>query len=341
MSQTEIRVSEIREKIVVAFTKAGIPLNDAKIVTEVLIDAEIKGISTHGIMRLKPYITSIQNHRISATPQISMKSVGDGMFLVDGGNGLGQVVTMYTLQSLLQYAGEHGCALAAVHNSNHFGAAGYYTRFAARKGFLALITTNASATMPPFGGLDPKLGTNPFAISFPAGNYDNFTLDVATSTVARGKIRLYEKENRPLPLGWAIDSEGNDTTDAKKALAGSVLPMGGHKGYGLSMVVEYLSGILSGANLCYETKSMFENTATPANNGHFLMVIDISRFGRTEQIVTRTETWFDNLKSSRIRPGFQEILIPGELENRKEAQCETMIHVETAFLQELNELCGD
>ena len=112
MSQTEIRVSEIREKIVVAFTKAGIPLNDAKIVTEVLIDAEIKGISTHGIMRLKPYITSIQNHRISATPQISMKSVGDGMFLVDGGNGLGQVVTMYTLQSLLQYAvcdGFHVC----------------------------------------------------------------------------------------------------------------------------------------------------------------------------------------------------------------------------------------
>ena len=338
MEPIKVEIPALREKIISSLTNVGIPVTDAEIVADSLIDAEIKGISTHGLMRLKPYIDNIRNKRISAIPKIEMNCVGNGMFLVDGGNGLGQVVTMHTLQFLIQHASSHGCALAVIRNSNHFGTAGFYTRLAARQGYLALITTSASATMPPFGGLDPKLGTNPFAVSFPAGRYDNFTLDVATSAVARGKIRLYEQKNQPIPLGWAIDAQGNDTTDAKAALNGGILPMGGHKGYGLSMVVEYLSSILSGANLCYETKSMFANTSVPANNGHFLAVIDISRFGDIEAINQRTEEWFNEIKDSRIRPGFKEILIPGELETRKELNCNGTVSVEQSVLQELSQL---
>ena len=219
-----------------------------------------------------------------------------------------------------------GFALASIGNSNHHGTLGYYTRLAAKEGFIAILASNASASMPPYGSIENILGTNPFAVSFPAGKYENFTIDVAMTTVARGKIRMYEKKGKEIPLGWAMDAEGNDTTNPTAAMAGGLLPMGDHKGYGLAVVVDMLCGILTGSNLSFEIETMFKTTRN-ANIGHFMMLLDISRFIPLEAFEKRVEQWFDKMKAAKLRPGFEEVIIPGEPENKRNAAKSETIEV--------------
>lgn len=246
MAQLKLDIREVSGLVQSIFRRAGVPAGDAELVADCLISADVCGLSSHGLMRTKPYVQRIRSGLTNPTPHITHRRAAENMFQVNGDNALGQVATMYALDLCMAQARKSGNAIATINHMNHLGMASFYTKKAAAEGFLAFMCTSASPTMAPFGGLDCLLGTNPFSVSFDAGRYDNFTLDVATTAVARGKIRMYEKENKTLPLGWAMDKDGNDTTDPTAALAGSLLPMGAHKGYGLAMVVDFLSGIVAG-----------------------------------------------------------------------------------------------
>lgn len=324
MAIIELSLSETREKLKSVFMGVGVPDGDALYTAESLLDAELSGVESHGLMRLKPYVDRILQKNIDPNPDIQI-TIHDAVVQVDGKNGLGQVVTSRAVDTCIDLARKHGIAVAAIHHSNHFGMAGFYTSRMAKEGCIGFVASAASPAMAPFGGMDLLLGTNPFSVAFPGQN-QIFCSDIATSAVARGKIRVYEQKRLPLPVGWALDAEGNDTTDPTAALHGILLPMAAHKGYALAMVVDALCGLLSGSKLSCENAPMYESDQ-PADTGHFVAAVDIAHFLPTEAFQLRAQEWFDRLRGSATRPGFSKILIPGELETMKKADAGDRLHV--------------
>jgi len=322
MTRVEIKIDLIREMTVNIFRNAGIATADAELIADSFIDAEITGLDSHGLMRLESYIERINKNLINKNPKVRVTNEIASILKIDGDNGLGQIVTKKAFELCIQRAEETGLAVAAIRNTNHFGAAGYFTRIACDSGYISFATTNASPTMPPYGGVEPIFGTNPFCVSFPAGKYKNFTHDIAMTAVARGKIRMYEQQDRSIPLGWAMNSKGYDTTDPKEALCGGLLPMGGHKGYGLAIVIDMLCGIISGAKLSLENETMFSSN-TVNTIGNFIGVMKIEAIMKRTEFEQKVEEWFDIIKNSRTRPGFDKIYIPGEqsmIKRRKTGQ---------------------
>lgn len=334
MDRVEVSVSELREKAQAVLAGLGVPQEDAFRTVDSLLDAELGGVESHGLMRLKAYADKIHGGMIDSKPQIQVH-VNGAAARVDGGNGLGQVVAMKALETSLDLAKQYGVGTAAVCHSNHFGAAAYYSNQLAEKGCVGFAASLAGPTMAPFGGMDLLLGTNPFSVSFP-GKEQIFSADMATSATAKGKIRIYAKKGQEIPQGWALDADGNDTTDPEQAIGGILLPMGGHKGYGLAMAVDALCGLLSGASLSCESASMFQTDA-PANTGHFIMAIDIAHFLPLEEFRERAQEWFLKLKKSRLRPGVSSIVIPGEPEAARKQQAGERILVLKETVQTVDE----
>lgn len=338
MAKVKVNKKEIFELSSKLLAMYGVPEEDARTVAASLIDADARGISSHGVVRLVQYAERLKKGLVNPKPEIRTERFGC-LLSVDGDNGLGQIVAMRTLEKCMELALEIGGVFAFIRASNHFGAAGYYTRMAAERGYAAFATSNAGPSVPPYGGIEPMLGTNPFSFSFPAGKYGDFTIDCATSAAAKGKIRLYAREGKEIPLGWAMDADGNDTTDAAKAVLGGLLPMGWHKGYGLAMATDVLCGLLSGGKLSHESESMYGCSAA-AGTGHFLWLVRIDKLTDVKLFEARAEAWFDELKASRRRPGVDEILIPGEIENRLFAKSEETIEIPESVVCDIkNAMC--
>ena len=330
MKKVEVARSELTERVVETFTRLDVPQEDAALTADSLLDAEICGVESHGLMRVPVYARRLRAGLIAARPDIRIESSG-AVLRVDGGNGLGQVVAHRTMEACIRQAREQGSCFAAVSHSNHFGTAGYYTRMAARAQMLGFACTSAGPTVVPFGGRQCLLGTDPFSVAFPADGGPDFTLDVAVSTVAKGKIRIYAREGRPIPGDWAIDRDGHPTTDPNAAVAGSLLPMAGHKGYGMALAIEALSSLLSGANLSCEGESVFQ-AGQPAQIGHFMGALDIAHFLPADAFEQRAGQWFDQIRTSPRQPGTERILIPGELEEeRRSAAGETLMVAEETY----------
>ncbi|HZY63060.1 MAG TPA: Ldh family oxidoreductase [Edaphobacter sp.] len=295
---------------------AGVRSGDAKIFSRALIDADVHGTSTHGISRLSIYLERIQRGLIDPKAELTIDRQNGSVLSVDAGNGLGQVQAMKTLDLLVPLAKSNGVAAATVRNSQHFGALSYYCNRAAEQGMILLAMTNCEPAMSPTGGYEPFFGTNPIAASFPAGERAPVKVDLATSIVARGNIIAANKKKMPIPEGWALDSNGESTTDAAEALRGTVLTMAGHKGYALALMVEVFSSVLSGAAVGSEIGSMYKDLDRKQNVGHFFCLFDISAFLPEDEFKQRMDSMIDRLKLNRRRPGVDEILIPGERSQR-------------------------
>lgn len=251
------------------------------------------------------------------TAEIRIVNETGAMALIDGGNNFGSVIGTKALQEAMKRAKDFGVGIAAVKGSNHFGTGAYYALKAIAQNQILLVMSNASQTMPPTGGVRPFIGTNPLAVGAPAGEQLPFILDMATSVVARGKIIVASQKGESIPLGWAIDNNGNPTTDADAALAGSVLPVGGPKGYAISMFIDILSGVLTGAGFGKYVNNMYENWEQPQNVGHFFIALDIDKFIPIDIFKSRMDDYIRSLKDEPKAPGVKEILIPGELEFRQ------------------------
>lgn len=315
----------------------GVPEGEAKIVSSVLVDTSLDGIDTHGISRLPIYLSRLQNGRINSKPSIKIERDG-AIACINGDNGLGQLVAVRAMELGIELAKEHGISFVTVNNSNHFGAASTYCKMAAKAQMIGQAYTNAPSAIPPWGGKKPYFGTNPISYGFPLAD-ESVVIDMSSSIVARGNIILAAKEGRSIPEGWAIDKDGNPTTDANAAIEGSVLPVGGPKGYALALAVEVMSGILSGSAYGSHVGFIYDDGSEPANVGHSFIVIDIKRLMPVEEYEQRMDNMIHEIKGIPLANGVKSIRIPGE--KRQSIACERTtqgIPIDEGLLNELNKI---
>ena len=296
---------------------AGVLPEDAQVFARALADADLHGVSTHGLSRLSIYLQRIERGVIDPKAELRVDRDGGSILALDAGNGLGQVQASKALAMLTELARKNGIAAATIRNSQHFGALSYYCNAAADAGMILLAMTNGEAAMAPAGGYEAYFGTNPIAASFPTGKGFNVKIDMATSIVARGNIIAANRRKAAIPEGWALDPEGNATTDAAQALMGTVLTMAGHKGYALAFLIEAFSGVLSGAGVGTGVGSMYKHLDRKQDVGHFFCMLNVEAFMDLATFKQRMDETIDALKASKRRPGVEEILVPGERADRQ------------------------
>ncbi len=310
------------------FVAVGVPEKDADICADVLITADLLGIDSHGIGRLKPiYIDRILAGQISPTTTIEIVKETPTTAVIDGHNGMGQVIARKSMEIAIEKAKTYGMGMVAVRNSNHYGIAGYYVRMAAEKGMIGITGTNARPSIAPTFGVENMLGTNPLTFGMPTDEPFPFMLDCATSITQRGKIEVYARLNKELPKGWVISEDGTSKTNPHEVLddlvkgTAALLPlggmgeeMGGYKGYGYATVVEILSAALQqGAFL--KALSGFENgKKVPYRLGHFFIAINVEAFTELENFKKTTGEILRALRASKKAPGQDRIYTAGEKE---------------------------
>ncbi len=297
----------------------GVPSGDAALFADALVDADLRGVPTHGVSRLNIYLQRIEAGLIDPQAELATVRRAGSVLSLDAGNGLGQVQARKALDLLILLAGQNGVAAATIRNSQHFGALSWYCNYAASQQMILLAMTNCEAAMSPEGGYEAFFGTNPIAASFPTSKGFPVKIDLSTSIVARGNIIAAQKKKEPIPEGWALNPKGKPTTDATQALLGTVLTMAGHKGYALAMMVELFSGVLSGAAIGPDVGSMYKNLDHKQDVGHFFCLFDVKAFLDYSEYLGRIDKTIDRIRASKRRPGVDEILVPGERSARKAA----------------------
>jgi LDH2 family malate/lactate/ureidoglycolate dehydrogenase len=322
-------------------TGMGVLAEDAALFAEVLVDADLHGISTHGVSRLNIYLKRIDAGLIDAKAALRVDRKTGSILALDAGNGLGQIQARKALEMLMPLARENGVAAATMRNSQHFGALSWYCNRAAGEKMVLLAMTNCEPAMSPEGGYEAFFGTNPIAASFPTDKGFPVKIDLATSTVARGNIIAAQKKGASIPEGWALDREGRPTTDASEALLGTVLTMAGHKGYALALMVEMFSGVLSGAAIGPDVGSMYKNMDRKQDVGHFFCLLDIPAFLDYGEYLRRVDATIDRIKAAKRRPGVEEILVPGERSARRaQANVSEGIPLSDETVAELEQWCA-
>ncbi|MEM3581037.1 MAG: Ldh family oxidoreductase [Candidatus Bathyarchaeia archaeon] len=321
------------------------PKENSQIVADVLVTADLMGIESHGVQRLRRYTTGIQIGSVNPRPSIKIVSESASTALIDGDSGLGQVVAYKAMEIAVKKAGEVGVSAVGVRNSHHFGIAGYYALQAVKRDMIGMVMTNSEALVAYTHSVGRNIGTNPIAVGFPTRKPPPVLFDAATSVVPIGKIEVYAKEGKKIPLGWATSSEGRLLDDPREVLArkGALLPLGGfgeefggHKGAGLALVVDLLCGVLTGASYGKNVKHTTEKER--ANVGHFMIAIDINNLTPIGTFLERVEEYRVYVKSLTRISGDAEIWIPGEkawltMETRKKIG----IPVHKNILKELGE----
>jgi LDH2 family malate/lactate/ureidoglycolate dehydrogenase len=319
---------------------AGVSQADAAIFAHSLVDADLHGTSTHGVSRLGIYLQRIEKGLIDPKAELAVKRSCGSVLALDAGNGLGQVQAVKALEMLIPLARANGVAAASIGNSQHFGALSYYCNRAAEQGMVLLAMTSCEPAMSPAGGYEPFFGTNPIAVSFPTGKPFPIKIDLSTSIVARGNIIAANRKGLPIPEGWALDPNGEPTTDAKQALLGTVLTMAGHKGYALALMVEVFSSVLSGSAIGNSIGSMYKDLDRKQDVGHFFCLFNVAAFLDPKEFQNRIDETIDRLKAGKKRPGVDEILVPGERSWRKALEnLARGVEIAPETLTELEQLC--
>lgn len=289
---------------------------DAELVLDSLVQADLWGHQSHGVLRLPWYAARLRSGAMVARTEPETLVDGGALLLLDGHAGVGQVLADIARREAVTRAREHGVGVVGVRNSNHFGTAMYYTRRAAHDGCVAILTTNASPAMAPWGGREKVLGTNPWSIAAPSPTPSGaVAVDIANTAVARGKIYLARNRGEQIPDSWAMDSEGNITTDPTEAINGVILPMAGHKGYAITFMMDVLSGALTGSNTATRVGGPYE-ADKPSGAGHLFIAISVEAMGDTDDYLASVGQLINDVKTTPLAPGNDEIYYPGELEDR-------------------------
>ncbi|MGI6083953.1 MAG: Ldh family oxidoreductase [Acetivibrionales bacterium] len=297
------------------FTRTGMPEEDAFIVADSLVTANLTGVDSHGVSRIPIYIERLQLGVVAKTANYEILREFPATMLVDAKNSMGAVVSARIMELAVKKAKSSGCVSVAVKNSNHFGMASYFAKMALKERLIAFVTTNAPSTMAPYGGIEPYFGTNPIACAMPSRTIP-VVMDMATSVVARGKIILAAKNGQSIPEGWAITRTGEPTINAQEALEGTVLPFAGPKGYAIAMMADILSGILAGGPFGTAIGGIYNNPDGIQQVGHFFTVIDPDCFVGKEQFLDSMDEMIRQIKSAPRAKGVEEIFLPGEIEER-------------------------
>jgi LDH2 family malate/lactate/ureidoglycolate dehydrogenase len=291
--------------------KVGVPAKDADLVSCTLVQADLEGIDSHGISRLPVYVLRIMEGRINPRPQLTFREEGC-ILKVEGDRGLGQVVSYRAVEAGIPIAKKYGLAGIFVRNSNHNGASSFYCQQAIKQKMAIMAMTNSTPGIAPIGGKAAFLGTNPIAFGFPAKQDPPVIVDMSSSVVARGKIIMAAKQGTEIPIGWGLDEDGAETTDPYKALKGSVLPLGGVKGYALAVAIELFSGVLSGAAFGKNVQSIYEDDTGTANVGHHFVLVHIPHILPYSVYLDRIEQFLKELKAVPLAKHAEAIYYPGE-----------------------------
>lgn len=320
MEKFLFQAEDLHAYMVRFFQRVGVPKQDAKITADVLIDADLRGIDSHGIIRLHSYYgMPLEQGYIDPRSPIQVVTETPITALLDGGNGIGPVIAYRAMQRCIEKAKDASVAFISVRNSNHYGIAGYYAMMALPQDMIGISVSNSQPLVAPTRGRTAVLGTNPIAVAIPAGKESPYVLDMATSIVTIGRVALHQKIGQEIPPGWAIDKAGQSTTDPAAVLnGGSLLPLGGgeimrgYKGYGLMLLVDIVAGLLSGAAFGLDVGDPGKKTR--ANVGHFFGALKISAFRSKEEFTADMDRLIQQLKTTSLIPGQERIYIHGEKE---------------------------
>jgi len=296
--------------------KVGISGDDAALLTDSLIEANLRGVDTHGITRmLCVYVERIRKGVMNASSDIAVVREKASTALIECRNSIGQVGAALAMRMAIEKAAKTGVAFTAVTHSNHYGMAAYWAMKALPHGMIGFSSTNAPAAVAPSGGCQAMFGTNPFAIAIPAGRERPVVLDLATTVVSRGRIILHAKQNKPLEPGWAFDHRGVPTTDPQAALKGLLAPIGGYKGYGIMLAVDLLCGVLTGSNYgAHFPGFLADNMVRPTDVGSVFAAINIESFMDLPEFTAAMDKALAEIRTSPRAEGVKRIYIPGEIE---------------------------
>ncbi len=304
----------LRDAVAAIFAANGLSQPNAARVAECLVEADLRNVSSHGVNRVPIYTRRLREKLVAPNPEMRIDTPTPVVARLDGANAMGFIVATRAMDEAIERARTYGVGIVFALHSNHFGMAACYLRQALAEGMAAMVLTNASPAMPIWGGRSAFLGTSPFAMAAPGKT--PLLLDMATSVAARGKIRRAAQRGEPIPEGWALDSEGRATTDAEAGYRGIVLPLGGPKGSGLSLMMEAFAGVMSGAAFGGEVRNQYEKFDAPQNVGHFFMALKPDLFEPGDAYAGRMDALVGRAKDSPRAAGYDEILMPGEPEER-------------------------
>lgn len=314
-SSTERRfhATDLEAFVARALTAVGLPPSDAEQVAQLMILADLRGAEGHGIFRLPQYVRRIRAGGMNVRPNIRVLHEAEAMALVDGDDGMGHLVMRFAAQVAMDKAKRAGMAWVGVRQSNHAGPAALYAMMPLEQEMIGIYTAVGSANhLPPWGGIDLLLSTNPIAFAIPALEEPPIVLDMATTVAAYGKVKTKAQRGEQMPEGWMIDALGRSLTDPKRAEEGFLLPIGGYKGYGLALVFGLLAGTLNGAAFGRDVIDFNKDDKTPTNTGQVIVALDISRFSPVEAFKRSVDEVIREMRDSRKMPGVERIRLPGE-----------------------------
>lgn len=326
-------------------TREGLPAEDAAIVARHMVQADLLGGEGHGMFRLPRYLERLRQGGINPTPKIRVEREMGAMAVVDGDNAFGHLVIDVCAREAVERARKFGIGWVGAHHSNHAGAAGTYALLPLEAGMIGIYgAVGSSNHMAPWGGTELLLSTNPIAAAIPAGKRPTILLDMATTVSAYGKIKVAAQRGEMIPEGWMIDKDGNPITDPNKAAGGSLLPIGGPKGYGLALLIGILAGTLNGAAMGRDLVDYNKDEGVVTNTGQFMVALNIGAFIDPEVFRDDIDRIIDEMKSSPTRPGFDDIRLPGEralaVHAKRSAEGVPMTATMAGILNDIAASCG-
>ncbi len=333
----------LRRFIASAFVSQGLPEADAAQVAQLMADADLQGSDGHGVIRLPQYIKRIRAGGINKHPDIRVVHERAAMAVVHGDNGMGHLVVSKAVDIAIEKARSAGVAWVGTRYSNHAGPASLYARKPLQHDMLGLYFAVGNANhLPPWGGAEMLLSTNPIAAGIPAGDEPPVVLDMATTVAAYGKVKAKAKRGEPMPEGWMIDRQGRPLLDPKRANEGFLLPIGEHKGYGLALIVGLLAGTLGGAAMGRDVIDFNADHVSVTNTGQAILVIDLAAFGDPAQFKHAVDTLVRDIRGSERLPGVERIWLPGEQSHdKRQRYTRDGIPVTAVLLDELNTLAAE
>jgi LDH2 family malate/lactate/ureidoglycolate dehydrogenase len=319
MNEIKVPATKLSDFCIACFEELGLSPEEARLTAENLMFANLRGVDSHGVIRLKIYADRIRagGFKRGVGPQIVSEQ--DSAAVIDARHGLGQVAATAAMRLAITKAERSGVGVVTVKNSNHFGASAFYAMQALEHGMIGFAATNAGPTMAPTGGREGRLGNNAVAIAVPAGNHPPVVLDMATGAVAWGKIFLAQQEKRKIPATWALDKNGLPTDDPDAAAhQGLIQPFGGYKGYGLSLLLDILTGVLSGGGFATHVRTLYREVETPSQVANTCAALRIEAFLPLAEFRRRMDEIIELMRACPTAPGVERIFVPGEIEHETE-----------------------
>ena len=338
-----VSVPQLEAFIARALQAVGIGAEHARSISELMARADIQGSDGHGVFRLPQYVRRIKGGAVNVKPDIRVVREAAGMGLVDGDNGMGHLVMRFATEKAIAKAKNAGVAWVGVRSSNHAGPASLYASMPLEHDMIGLYLAVGNANhLPPWGGIDMLLSTNPIAVGVPAGDELNVVLDMATTVAAYGKVKTKAQRGETMPEGWMMDREGRPLTDPRRSNEGFLLPIGGYKGYGLALIFGLLAGTLNAAAMGKDVVDFNADDTTPTNTGHVIVAINIASFQPVDRFKASVDAMVKDIRNSRTLPGVDRIRIPGD--GSVAARMDRLEHgipLPPALLASLNQLAAE